>query len=294
VLRLLERQGDGAAATRLIGGLVRLDATADDRLRARELVLRLLERQGDGAAATRLIGGLVRLDATADDRLRARELVLRLLERQGDAAPAAVLIGELDRLDPTADDRGRAHGMLLRMLADCTDIWDAANLAHVLLALDTTEDDVRLVLEAMIRGLLAETAYVIRDGQMLVDMLVDFTAQIDDRQPGRTAILDILANPATFELTEALAAGLLELQPTEDDKRRAREIIIRYLAEGSREWHRQGLVHCLVWLDPIVPDLSSWNAWGARPTGDLIAAVRQNSGLTAWLAALPSLAPLSS
>ena len=294
VLRLLEREGDAASAARLVGALARLDATADDRRLARELVLRLLERECNGAVAVMLVDGLAGLSATADDRRLARELVLRLLEHASDGDAAARLFGGLVTLGLTADDRRRAHGIVLRMLADQTDLWHAAALADVLLALDATEDDVRLALEALKRGLLAETTFINLGDPTLVDVLADFIAQLDDRQVGRTAILDLIANPSMSELTECLVTQLLEFKPRADDRRRGREIIIRNLAEVSFEWHGERLIHCLARLDPTVRDLSSWNAWRARPTGDLIAAVRENSGLTAWLAVLPSLAPLSS
>ena len=46
-------------------------------------------------------------------------------------------------------------------------------------------------------------------------------------------------------------------------------------------------------LDPTVHDLRTWRAWAVRPTAELLAAVRRNSALTSWLAALPSLTSLS-
>jgi hypothetical protein len=47
-------------------------------------------------------------------------------------------------------------------------------------------------------------------------------------------------------------------------------------------------------LDPTVRDLSTWRGWAARPTVELLAAVRRNSALAVWLEALPSLTLLSS
>jgi hypothetical protein len=53
------------------------------------------------------------------------------------------------------------------------------------------------------------------------------------------------------------------------------------------------LVGMLAQLDPTVHDLRTWHAWAVQPTAELLAAVRRNSALAVWLAALPSLSSSS-
>ena len=51
----------------------------------------------------------------------------------------------------------------------------------------------------------------------------------------------------------------------------------------------EDLIQSVTALDPTVRDLSTWRAWTVQPTAELLAAVRRNSPLSDWLAALPSL-----
>ena len=89
-----------------------------------------------------------------------------------------------------------------------------------------------------------------------------------------------------------LVEGLIQLNPTIEDKRRAREALLRWLRDKNT-WPASDLVRAMVQLDPTVEDLSNWRAWAASPTTDLLVAARRNSALADWLGALRSLPSLS-
>jgi hypothetical protein len=92
---------------------------------------------------------------------------------------------------------------------------------------------------------------------------------------------------------EGLAGALAQLAMTAEDKRQARKALVGLLARETDSQEAEWLVGGLAQLDPTVYDLRTWPAWSAQPTAELLAAVRRNSALTNWLAALPSLTSLS-
>ena len=87
---------------------------------------------------------------------------------------------------------------------------------------------------------------------------------------------------------------MVQLDPTAEDKRQAREALLGLLAGQTDGYVAEELADGVVQLDPTVRDLSTWRAWAVPPTVELLAAVRRNSALAVWLAALPSLTSLSS
>ncbi len=91
-----------------------------------------------------------------------------------------------------------------------------------------------------------------------------------------------------------LAGGLIRLAMTTEDKRQARDALLRLLADQTRDWLATPLATGVAQLDPTIHDLSTWRAWAAPPTAELLAAARQNSALADWIAALSPLATLSS
>ena len=70
LLGLLARETDSGMAAELAAGLVPLDPTAEDRRQARDALLGLLARETDSGRAAELAGELVPLDPTAEDGAR--------------------------------------------------------------------------------------------------------------------------------------------------------------------------------------------------------------------------------
>ena len=122
-------------------------------------------------------------------------------------------------------------------------------------------------------------------------------AQLDptaeDKRQARDALLGLLAGETDGGVAERLAGGVAQLDPTAEDKRQARDALLGLLAGETDSEVAEQLVGGVAQLDPTVHDLRTWRAWAVRPTAELLAAVRRNSALTDWLAALPSLTSLS-
>ena len=167
---------------------------------------------------------------------------------------AGRLAGRLGPLDPTAEDKRQARDALLGLLAGESDSEVAGRLAGGLAPLDPTAED---------------------------------------KRQARHALLGLLAGESDSEVAGRLAGGLGPLDPTAEDKRQARHALLGLLAGESDSEVAGRLADGLARLDPTVHDLRTWRAWAVRPTAELLAAVRRNSALTNWLAALPSLTSLS-
>jgi hypothetical protein len=127
--------------------------------------------------------------------------------------------------------------------------------------------------------------------------LAGAVAQLDptaeDRSQAREALLARLAGETDSWVAAVLAGVMAQLDPTAEDSSQAREALLARLAGETDSWEAERLAGVMAQLDPTVHDLRTWRAWAVRPTAELLAAVRRNSALISWLAALPSLASLS-
>ena len=224
--------------------------TAEDKRQARDALLGLLARETDSWVAERLAGGLAQLDPTAEDKRQARDALLGLLARETDQL--AWPHGWRARW-PSSRRRRRTSA---RPATRCSGCWPVR---------PTTGRP---------QGWRAGW-------------------------PSSTRRRRTSARPATrcsgcwparpTAVAEGLAGGLAQLDPTAEDKRQARDALLGLLARETDSGWAAGLADGLGQLDPTVHDLRTWRAWAVRPTAELLAAVRRNSALTNWLAALPSL-----
>lgn len=86
-----------------------------------------------------------------------------------------------------------------------------------------------------------------------------------------------------------LAGGVAQLNPTAEEQRQAREALLKLLARETDSLAARELVGAVAQLQPTVHDLSECRAWAIPATIELLAAVRKNSTLPAWLGWLPGL-----
>ena len=263
----------------LADGLAQLDPTAEDKRQGRDALLGLLAGEADSLEAAVLAGALAQLDPTAEDRRQARDALLALLANETDSWRAAELADGLPQLDPTAEDRRQARDALLALLADETDIHNAEQLAGGLAQLDPTAEDKGQARDALLA--LARETDSLRVKGLFGVRLVSYELNA------------LLRQSTDSHEAEGLAGALAQLAMTAEDKRQARKALVGLLARETDSQEAEWLVGGLAQLDPTVYDLRTWPAWSAQPTAELLAAVRRNSALTNWLAALPSLTSLS-
>ena len=230
-----------------------------DLRRARARILALLQ---DGAVipdqAAELARVLAGLDPKPDQLARARARILDLLDSAAANSGKALRLAEaLAGLDPGPRQLGRARARILALLQDGAVIPDqAAQLARVLAGLDPKPDQLA------------------RARARILDLLDSAAAGHDHGGPA-------------YELAQVLPA--LDLNPGE--LRRARARVLEVLqADATWGYWAGGLVDALSRLSPDTGDIANWRSWHHWPTPALLAAVRRNSELPAWLQALPTLA----
>jgi Domain of unknown function (DUF4062)/NACHT domain len=277
----------------LAGWISRLDPAAEDNRRTRDVLLGLLAEQADGRVAQELAGWVSRLDPTAEDRRQTRDALLRLLADHDDGLLAAGLLDKVLQLATTAEDKRQTRDALLRLLADDDGGLLAAGLLDKVLQLATTAEDKRQTRDVLLEVLSAGQigAY---ESAGLIGAVASLAATGTDRRRSRDALLGLLAGETDGWVASEIITGVIRLGPTAQDTRYARCVLLGLLAGRPGEGLSAQLVDQLAQLEPKASDLRGWTAWKVAPTTELLAAVRRNSKLAAWLAVLPALAPVSS
>jgi NACHT domain len=309
LLGLLARRSHSRVAAQLGSGLARLDPDDQERTQARQVLLDLLVRLAENWMTAQLPGrkgwpavtdadarqvsdALSQLmDGTAWqpvsrelDLMTASDLglyqpMLRLIALKA-PEEGADLAAALAELHPTERDRARARKAVLGLLADQPHGEAAARLAGSLAQLGPTPKDVRRAREVLLTLLPAAMG-----GRASTDPASTIV-------PGMVQAIDVQVSELTGWLSGAVAemvTVLLQLDPTPDCKREIRGALLGLLARDTDRGAAAALIRLVAQLDPTVGDLAGWRAWAAPPTGELLAAVRQNTELGAWLTALPAL-----
>ena len=292
LLRLLTGPIECPLAVQLADCVRRLGPTAEDKRRTRDMLIGLLPGQADSQVAQELAVWVSRFDPAAKDRQRTRDALLGLLADHADAPLAPGLLGCLMQLTVTAQDRRRTRDALLSLLASHADAPLAPGLLGCLMQLTVTAQDRRRTRDALLK--LLSTAQIWDGGIAgLIETVVQLATTAESKRQARQTLLALLAGQADGWGASELVTGIVQLSPTAQDKRRARKALLTILASPAKGLLAARLVDDLARLDATARDIRAWRAWQALPTAELLAAVRRNSNVATWLAALPHLAPLS-
>jgi hypothetical protein len=292
LLRLLADPIRSPLAGSLAGWISWLDPTPEEKRRARDVLLRLLAEQTDDRTTQELAGWVSQLDPTAEDRRQTRDVLLRLLPNHEDSSLAPGLLDKLLQLATTAEDKRQTRDVLLRLLADHEDGSLPPGLLDKLLQLATTAEDKRQTRDVLL-DILSAGHIGAYESAALVGAMASLAATARDKRRARDALLSLVGQTDGWVASE-LIAGVIRLGPTPRDKRYARSALLSLLAAQPSEALSARLLGELAQLDPKAGDLSGWHAWEVPPTAELLATVRRNSKLAAWLAILPALGPVSS
>ena len=329
LLEVLACETDNEKAAALAGGLIHLDPTAEDRRQARETLLGLLACEARGFYAAKLADAVDRLAPAAEDRRQARAALLGLLALKADGTTGLTgkeLVSTIARLAPTAEDRRQARSVLLALLVHTTHSWSAPTLADAVeIQLIPTAEDKRQADETLMTwevritsslqaaasaGGGAELDPTAEDKRQADETVVRWQARItsglqavasaggvveldptaEDKRQARGALLRMLGAAACGSHAGELAKALVRLDPTAEDKRQARGALLEALARETDSWD---VADGLVQLDPTLHDLSSWHASAVPLPTELLTAVRRNSAIADWLAALSWMSVLS-
>ena len=290
VLRLLPT-GSRSAARSLVDALLKLDPTTEEKQRARGSLLALLTAESDADEATGLARRLLQLDPAEVDMSQAREAMLRLLPRWQDGEVAEASVAMLALLTPTVHDKRQIRAVILGSLSATDDQGAATRLVQGLLQLGPTIEDKHQARHALCR--LLEAATNERSLSWVVDLLTTLDLTEEERIQERSALLRVLANELDAYAAARLVNRLVMLELTGDATRAARELVLRSLAADKNGYAARELMGAFVHLNPDISHLSTWHAWAAPPTAELLIAARRNSTTTAWLTALPILSASS-
>jgi hypothetical protein len=121
-----------------------------------------------------------------------------------------------------------------------------------------------------------------------VRAMVQLDPSTEDMRQAREALLGLLASQTDYWAPQRLVGGIAQLTTSPDDKRQARDALLGLLASQTDRRVAEQLMGGMVQLEVTVRDLSAWPP-SIPPTVELLTAARRNSALNAWLAGLPTL-----
>ena len=123
----------------------------------------------------------------------------------------------------------------------------------------------------------------------LLNVMIVIAPTPEDKIQAREGLLQLLTRPISSFAVESLLETIVKLAPTPEEMRQTRRALSRLLADQTDHKVTAQLMNAMIYFDPIVRDLSNWQAWASPPTHQLLAAARRNSTFTDWLAFVPLL-----
>jgi NACHT domain len=283
LLGMLPRQSGSRATTAVVRGMIQLDPTDEEYQQARDVVLGKLDRGNRMAIGMPL--ALRLLNPTDEQKRRARNTVLAILSNITGSTEVPRLVRSLVELDPPEEDKRQARSTLLTILPRQVRGTATARILRGLTLLDFTEDDKLQVRTRLLEK--TDTKSIVREAELFAQ----FAFTDHDKRQLRAALLAALPEQISGAAIARVLRGLISLDTTREDKRQVRNVLITMLPNSDDRTAKR-LVDGLARLEPTVSDLDNWRTWEVPPTVDLLAAVRRNSGVPAWLATLPLLAGL--
>jgi hypothetical protein len=290
VLALLAIETDPEKALELGQAVAGLDPTAGERTQTRQTLVALLPTLANAWTAEQLAEAVARLTVTAEERARARRPLLALLTNESDPRRALVLAVAVARLGPTPEELARARQPLLALLTDETDCARARTLGTAITRLAVAAGERAEAREVLLTLLASET-----DPGWALD-LVEAVARLDptmeERARARQSLLALLASETSPGWARDLVEAVTGLDPTVEEQARARQSLLTLLASETDPGWARDWIDTIAQLSPTIADLDSSGSWVSPPTPALLAAARQNSRLSTWLAALPAVSGL--
>ena len=122
-----------------------------------------------------------------------------------------------------------------------------------------------------------------------VEQAIRIAATEQERAQIRAVLLGKLSHSSDASMLSSALKAIPQLATAEEDRMQARVAVLSRLRIEDDPFLGRNLISALALLDPAIPDLSGSERWPEPPMHDLLAAVRRNSELPAWLAALPRL-----
>jgi hypothetical protein len=261
VLEQLRTETHGWRARDLAGTLARLEPAPADQLRAREV---LLARLGASPCAPDLAAGLLLLEPSPDDKRRALATMLtqladpdyRLTDWYGARYLMYVSMPDvLVQLGPTAEDIGRARDALFERLGRERDGTMAVRLIDILIRLDPAPQGRHEVLNAGLQLLLVADQHLVFSAGPLPETVMSLAQSAEEKHRALDTLIKYLSGRLTMKQAADLAPLAAQLDPTPEDKRRARQVLLGLLTAPRESVLRatksaRNLVAAFLRLDP--------------------------------------------
>jgi hypothetical protein len=276
IRRLLDDQADDMMTAELAAMVVLLDPAPSDKRRAADALLGLLLGDVSSLQAVWLADTLARLDPEPNIKCQARRTLLALLATDPGIGGLA---SALAQLDPTPDDKRKARKMLLAQLPtapaialsnDATSEWSAVHLMALVNRLDPEPDDKRQARSALlaqltnhatgaVTGLKEALWLILGRGDTLPDaelaaLLLQLDPTLDDKRQALNALLSLLTHKTGGRAAVNLAAAILQLNPEPADMRKARDAFLARLTDRLDGSNVDWLATALIQLDPTPDD----------------------------------------
>ena len=219
----------------------------------RHALLRRLSDNINGREAVWLTVTLTQLEPTPDDKRQAIDALLSQITGANDDSDVDELTSALIQLEPTPDDKRQAIDALLSQITGANDDSDVIELTSALIQLKPTPDDKRQAIDALLAMLAEEDRWV---GPIVALAWLDPTP--DEKRQAIDALLGLLADPSNYPHNSFWKIGpyeLAQLAQTTEDKRQAREAVLRWLTRDLNGSAASSLVGVLSQLDPTPADV---------------------------------------
>lgn len=284
--------GNASKACLLTRLVAELELTDDERAHVKHSLLNAMATETSPESVQDLAEAGMDLDLDPHEhelfRARALEAILtQCARRETDRLDKRRVFESLPELAVTADERARGLSAALGVLAREAGDHGILFVGKALGALADTAEDRERARTALLAKL--ESATAPHAITILAELLSPLVHEKEDRERARTALLGKLGSTKTFKL-ERVVGVIGELSATESGKAEARRTLLKALHEhGVGDMTDWMLTRKIIGLRPVVTDL---DALGDPPYGlsdEVLAAMRKNSPLDAWLAALPKL-----
>ena len=210
---------------------------------ARAALLRLLAGETDGSKAAELVDGLVKLDPTPDDKSQALDSLVRMFGVEEYGREARGLLTAMRQLAATAEEKNSLRAALLGLLSVETKTLRAKWLVDCLVDLDPTEED-----QSQARATLLALGSA-RPDESIEGSLERLALSTAEKRQALEALLALFVSQTDRAASETIVARFVQLDPTMEDKRQARDALLRRIGEiDRREWPTAQLASVLVQL----------------------------------------------
>jgi NACHT domain/Trypsin-like peptidase domain len=273
----------GSSRKAYVRGIVRLSITAEDRDLVRAALIRLLAKTTNvfGGEAADLAWGISRLDPTDAERHMVFDTLFRLLI-QHDAMDRAELLSALLRLDPAPEQRREILNILLADLSAPTTDMTSPGLLEGMDQFDLTAEDKRRICSAILEQLASRLGRLPGrrppdlDTGILASKMVRFDPSDDERRRARNMLLRMLGHRSPGGRLEAVVHGIVALAASDEDKHATRHALLDLLTSHTSEAVAAALAHGVIGLDPTAEEKR-------RVLGVLLRLINRET--SSWLAA---------